>query len=151
VGKNPDQFKALGYFGMLLYYEGKLDEAEPVLEKSLRLEGESDDDVPRIAAAFLYAARNHPEKIDRKLLQYRPEQIIDGDSAYWRGGIYALLGDRQRAVEWLKRTAALGDVNYPWFAIDKNYDKVRNDPEYQAVMAQIRQRWETYKREFDAP
>jgi hypothetical protein len=31
-------------------------------------------------------------------LQYRPEQIIDGDAAYWLGGIYALLGDRQRAL-----------------------------------------------------
>jgi hypothetical protein len=28
-----------------------------------------------------------------------PEQIIDGDAACWLGGVYALLGDRRRAVE----------------------------------------------------
>jgi hypothetical protein len=81
--------------------------------------------------------------------QYRPEQIIDGDGAYWLGGIHALLGDRQTALDWLKRTVALGDVNYPWFERDKNYDSLRGDPEYQTIMAEVRQRWEAYKKEFD--
>jgi hypothetical protein len=83
-------------------------------------------------------------------LQRRPEEVVDGDAAYWTGGIYALLGDRQQALDWLKRTATLGDVNYPWFERDKNYDSLRSDPEYQKIMAGIRQRWEAYKQEFDA-
>jgi serine/threonine protein kinase len=149
VAANPDQFKALTYFGGLLYYEGKLEEAEPILDRALVLSRESDDDTPRMMAAFLYASRHQREKIAPRLLQYRPEQIIDGDGAYWLGGIYALLGDRQHALLWLKRTVALGDMNYPWFARDKNYDSLRSDPEYQSIMAGIRQRWEAYKKEFD--
>jgi tetratricopeptide (TPR) repeat protein len=150
VAANPDQFKALAYFGMVLYYEGKLDEAQINLERSLALAPDSSDDVPPIAAAFLYASRKQRERIDHKLFQYRPDQIIDGDAAYWLGGIYALLGDRQQALEWLKRTVDLGDVNYPWFERDKNYDSLRSDPEYQSIMAGVRQRWEAYKKEFDA-
>ena len=150
VAANPDQFKALAYFGGLLYYEGKLDEAQPYLDRSVLLSRESSDDSPRMMAAFLYASRHQREKIDPKLLEHRPEQIIDGDAAYWIGGIYALLGDRQHALDWLKRTVALGDVNYPWFERDKNYDSLRADPEYQSVMAGVRQRWQAYKKEFDA-
>jgi hypothetical protein len=82
-------------------------------------------------------------------LKYRPEQLIDGDSAYWMGGIYALLGDRQQALDFLRRTVAVGDVNYPWFERDKNFDSLRSDPEYQAIMAGVRRRWEVYKKEFD--
>jgi serine/threonine protein kinase len=149
VAANPDQFKALGYFGMILYYNGKLDEAQSNLDRSLALAGNSGDDVPRIMAAFLYASRHQRDKIDGRLFQYRPEQVIDGDEAYWLGGIYALLGDRQHALDWLKRTVALGDVNYPWFERDKNYDSLRSDPEYQSIMAGVRQRWEAYKKEFD--
>jgi eukaryotic-like serine/threonine-protein kinase len=149
VASNPDQFKALAYFGGLLYYEGKLDEAEPNLERAVLLARESDDDTPRMMAAFLYASRHQKEKIASRLLQYRPEQIVDGDGAYWIGGIYALLGDRQHALDWLKRTVALGDVNYPWFERDKNYNSLRADPEYQSIMAEIRQRWQSYKNEFD--
>ena len=35
VAANPDQFKALAYFGMILYYEGKLDEAQVNLDRSV--------------------------------------------------------------------------------------------------------------------
>jgi eukaryotic-like serine/threonine-protein kinase len=149
VAQNPDQFKALAYFGGLLYYEGKLDEAEITLDRAVLLARTSGDDTPRMLAAFLYASRHQREKINPRLLQYRPEQIIDGDGAYWIGGIYALLGDKPHALEWLKRTVVLGDVNYPWFERDKNYDSLRADPEYQSIMAGVRQRWEAYKQEFD--
>jgi tetratricopeptide (TPR) repeat protein len=64
--------------------------------------------------------------------------------------IYALLGDHQHALDWLKRAVALGDVNYPWFEQDKNYASLRSDPEYQSIMAGVRQRWEEYKKEFDS-
>jgi eukaryotic-like serine/threonine-protein kinase len=149
VAANPDQFKALGYFGLVLYYEGKLEEAEPNLNHAVVLSRDSSDDTPRMIAGFVYASRNQRGRIDRRILQYRPEQLVDGDSAYWVGGIYALLGERQQALDWLKRAVALGDVNYPWFARDKNYDSLRSDPEYQSIMAGVRQRWEAYKKEFD--
>jgi len=97
----------------------------------------------------VYASHKEREKIERRLLQYRPEQVIDGDYAYYLGGIYALLGSREPALDWLKRTVALGDVNYPWFERDKNYDSLRADPEYQTIMSGVRQRWEAYKKEFD--
>jgi serine/threonine protein kinase/Flp pilus assembly protein TadD len=149
VAKHPDQYKALAYLGGMLYYEGKLDEAEPSLDRAVLLARDSGDDTAPIHAAFLYASRNQREKIDRRLFQYRPEQIIDGDAAYWQGGIYALLGDKQPALAWLQRAVALGDVNYPWFQRDKNYDNLRSDPAYQSIMARVRQRWEAYKKEFD--
>jgi serine/threonine protein kinase len=148
VAKNPDQYKALAYFGMVLYYEGKLDEAQTNLERGVQLAGNSSDNAPRILAAFLYASRGQREKIDPRLFLYRPEQVIDGDAAYWLGGIYALLGDRAHALIWLKRTVELGDTNYPWFERDKNYVSLRSDPEYQTIMAEIRQRWEANKKEF---
>ncbi len=149
VAANPDQFKALAYLGMILYYEDKLDEAERTLDRAVLLGRDSREDTPLLLAAFLYASRGQREKIDARLLQYRPEQIIDGDAAYWTGGIYALLGDKQRALLWLKRTVALGDVNYPWFERDKNYVSLHADPEYQTIMAGVRQRWEAYKEDFD--
>jgi serine/threonine protein kinase/Tfp pilus assembly protein PilF len=149
VAANPDQFKALAYLGMILYYQGKPEEAQVNLDHSLALSANSGDDVPRVVAAFLYASRHQRDKIDSRLFQYRPEQVIDGDEAYWLGGIYALLGDRQHALDWLKRTVELGDVNYPWFEREKNYDSLRSDPEYQSIMAGVRQRWAAYKAEFD--
>src|SRR5581483_4568279 len=151
VAKNPDQYKALAYLGGMLYYQGKLDEAEPILVRAVQLSGSTGDNTAPLIAAFVYASRHQPEKIDASLLRYRPNQVVDGDAAYWMGGIYALLGKRSDALNWLRQTVALGDVNYPWFEHDKNYDSLRSDPEYQKIMADVRQRWQAYKTEFTAP
>jgi eukaryotic-like serine/threonine-protein kinase len=146
---NPNQYKALAYFGGILYYQGKLDEAQPSLDRSVQLSRDIDDDSARMMTAFFYASRHQRDKIAPRLLQYQPAQLVDGDGAYWIAGIYALLGERQHSLDWLKRTVALGNVNYPWFERDKNFDGLRADPEYQQIMTGIRQRWEAYKKEFD--
>lgn len=149
VEKNPEQYKAVAQLGQFLYYDGQIDEAQSTLEKAVLLTRGSGDTSAQFLAAFVYASRNERGKIDPQLLSYRPEQVIDGDVAYWLGGIYALLGDKPDALAFLRRTEALGDVNYPWFERDKNYDSMRSDPEYQAIMAGIRERWQAYKNEFD--
>jgi serine/threonine protein kinase/tetratricopeptide (TPR) repeat protein len=150
VTKNPNQFKALAYFGCILYYQGKLDEAESNLSRAVELEGNSSDNSARMLAAFVYASRGQRQKIDPRLFNYRPAEVIDGDAAYWLAGIHALLRDKPNALLWLKRTVELGDVNYPWFERDKNFESLRADPEYRAIMAGVRQRWQAYKDEFDA-
>jgi len=149
LASHPDQFKALTQLGEFLYYEGKLDEAAQTLDRAVQLEAGSSDEGALFLAAIVHAARREPEKINPKLLRYRPEQVTDADYAYYLGGMYALLGNREQALVWLKRTVDLGDVNYEWFQRDKNYDSWRGDTEYQAIMAGVKQRWQEYKKEFD--
>jgi len=149
LANHPDQFKALTQLGTFLYYEGKLDEAAQTLDRAVQLQAGSSDEGALFEAAIVHAARREPQKIDPRLLRYRPEQVSDGDYAYFLGGIYALLGNREQALVWLKRTVELGDVNYEWFHRDKNYESLRGDAEYQAVMAGVKQRWLEYKKEFD--
>ena len=146
---HPDQFKAVTQLGTLLYYEGKLDEAAQTLDRAVQLHAGSSDEGAIFEAAIVHAARREPQKIDPRVLRYRPEQITDGDYAYFLGGMYALLGNRDQALVWLKRTVELGDVNYEWFQRDKNFDSLRGDAEYQAIMAGVKQRWQEYKKEFD--
>jgi tetratricopeptide (TPR) repeat protein len=149
LASHPDQFKVLTQLGEFLYYEGKLDEAAQTLDRAVQLQAGSSDEGALFLAGIVHAARREPQKIDPRLLRYRPEQLTDGDYAYYLGGIYALLGNREQALVWLKRTVELGDVNYEWFQRDKNYDSLRGDPRYQAIMAGVKQRWEAYKKEFD--
>jgi serine/threonine protein kinase/TolB-like protein/Flp pilus assembly protein TadD len=145
---NPDQFKMLGFLGEFLYYQGKTAEAEPFLARSVQLGASSGDMVPLFLSAFLYASRGERQKIDPRVLAFTPQDIVDGDEAYWAGGIYAMLGDRNQAILWLKRAVELGNQNYPWFQRDKNWNKLRSDPEYQRIMVQVRRQWEQYTAEF---
>ena len=148
LAENPNQFKAMAYLGEFLYYQGKLDEAEVVLKRAEELGRDNDDNSARLMAGFLYASKGERDKIDPKLLRARPADFIDGDGAYWMGGIYALLGEREQALAWLRRAVEVGNYNYPWFQRDKNYDKLRGDPEYQRIMEQVRRHWEEYRQAF---
>src|SRR3984893_14118531 len=145
LAENPNHFKAMAFLGKFLYYQGKLDEAGPVLERAVELGRNNDDNTAQMMAAFLYASRGQRDKIDPRILKSRPADVIDGDVAYWTGGIHALLGEKEQALAWLRRAVEVGNHNYPWFQKDKNYDSLRGDPEYQRIMEEVRRHWEEYK------
>jgi serine/threonine-protein kinase len=148
LAENPNQFKALAFLGKFLYYQGKLDEAEPVLRRAVELGRNNGDNSAQVMAAFLYASRGQRDKIDPRILKSRPADVIDGDLAYWTGGIHALLGEKEEALAWLRRAVEVGNHNYPWFQKDKNYDKLRDDPEHQHIMEEVKRHWEEYKQKF---
>ena len=148
LAENPTQFKAMAFLGKFLYYEGKLDEAEPVLRRAVELSRNNGDNAAPTMAAFLYASRGQRDRIDPRILKSRPADVIDGDQAYWTGGIHALLGEKEEALAWLRRAVEVGNHNYPWFQKDKNYDSLRGDPEYQRTMEEVRRHWEEYKQVF---
>jgi Flp pilus assembly protein TadD len=150
IAVSPNQYRVATFLGEFLYYQGKLDEAETFLVRSIELRSGSSDDAPLIMAAFLYASRGERDKIDASLFKLRPEQVIDGDVAYWLGGIYALLDEKETALTWLHRTDELGNHNYPWFQRDKNWNKLRSDAGYQRILADIKGHWERYRGEFGA-
>ena len=146
LSANPNQFKVLTYLGEFLYYQGKYDEAEKAFSRAIELGRGSGDDAPEIMAAFLDASRGQRDKIDPSVFTHRPDQYVDGDGAYWIGGVYALLGDKKQALVWLHRAVALGNHNYPWFKRDKNYNNLRDDPEYQKIMEEVRDHIEQYRK-----
>ena len=76
--------------------------------------------------------------------EYKPEDMVDGDFAEWVGAVYAILGDRQPALTWLRRTVQLGNHSYPWFQRDRNWDKLRTDAEFQQIMREVEGYWNHY-------
>jgi serine/threonine-protein kinase len=145
---NPDQMKAMAYLGEVLYYEVKLSDAEQTFARAVELSRNSGDFTARHLGAFLYASRGERGKIDPQLFKAKPAEETDGDSAYWVGGIYSLLGEKQQALAWLRRAVELGNHNYPWFQRDKNWTNLRSDPEYQRIMDEVRRHWEHYRELF---
>ena len=140
----PDQYKLLTFFGYILYYQGKSDEAVKVLERATSLAGPLGDEEPMVFLAIMHASRGERDKIDPRIFRYKPEEVIDGDLSEWIGAIHALLGEKQPALAWLKRAVQLGNHNYPWFQRDKNWDKLRGDPEFQRIMSEVEGYWKHY-------
>lgn len=148
LATNPEQYKALSYLGQILYYHGKYDEADQVFTRALAAEKGSSDISGEVLSAFLYASRGQRDKISPALFKLDPNKEVDGDMLYWMGGVYALLGERDKSLQWLRRAVKVGNHDYPFFQDDRNYQSLRNDPEYQRIMADVKQKWTGYMQQF---
>ena len=151
LDRYPEQYKLLTLLGDFLYYQGKTEEAERVLKHASELAGAQQDQEPMVFSAMVHASRGEREQIDPRIFRYKPEEVVDGDLAEWIGSVYALLGDKQPALAWLRRAVQLGDHNYPWFQRDKNWDKLRGDPEFQRIMLEVEGYWKHYNELFGHP
>ena len=62
--------------------------------------------------------------------------------------IYALSGNSEEAVKWLRATAKEGFPNYPLFARDAFLDQIREDRSFKEFMTEMKTRWQNYRNEF---
>ena len=62
--------------------------------------------------------------------------------------VYGLAGKPVPAVDWLRAAAKEGMPNYPLFAGDPSFDRIRSDPGFLAFLAGLKPVWEGYMREF---
>lgn len=62
--------------------------------------------------------------------------------------IYALGGKSEEAVKWLRVTVDKGFPDYPLFLRDPYLDGIRQHAVFVQFMAEMRSRWENYRREF---
>jgi tetratricopeptide (TPR) repeat protein len=57
---------------------------------------------------------------------------------------YALIGQRDDALRWLRGAAQQGFINYPFLARDPFLESLRGDAEYQELMRQVERRWKAF-------
>ncbi|HLZ41496.1 MAG TPA: protein kinase [Candidatus Sulfotelmatobacter sp.] len=145
----PDQFKLLTFLGDFLYYQDKSGEAVQALDRAMQVVGSRREEELLVISGIVHASRGERDKIDPRIFKYKTAEVVDGDLAEWIGAVYALLGEKEPALAWLRRAVARGDHNYPWFQRDKNWDKLRGDPEFQRIMSEVEGYWKHYKELFD--
>ena len=89
-------------------------------------------------AMFLSAQGKHEEALAQLNSSVIRNAEVDADIAYSVASVYALEGMRTEAFEWLARSIALGNENQLCFESDPNWSALRNDEQFQKLMAQVR-------------
>jgi len=72
--------------------------------------------------------------------------IVDMNYAWIMAQGFALIGEKETALEWLKAAVERGFINYP---LMQNFDpflaSVRGEPEFSKLMESTRQQWEAFE------
>jgi serine/threonine protein kinase/tetratricopeptide (TPR) repeat protein len=132
----PDHPLIRTFRARTLYYRGEPTKAAEILEQVLEQHPQLDGIRP-IYATFLSSLGFNDEARAQLTEEVRQTADTDHDVAYWLASAYAMEGERDEALRWLRRAIELGNENRPWFERDKNWDALRNDPEYQQIIESI--------------
>jgi serine/threonine protein kinase/tetratricopeptide (TPR) repeat protein len=132
----PDHSLIKTFRARALYYHGEPVKAAEILEQVLEQHPQLDGIRP-IYATFLSALGWHEEARAQLTDEVRATANTDHDVAYWLASAYALEGERAEALQWLRRAIELGNENKSWFERDKNWDSLRNDPEFQEIVGAL--------------
>ncbi|MBI3651775.1 MAG: protein kinase [Acidobacteria bacterium] len=129
------------YSAVLAYEEGDYAKAAKIMEEVLAKN-------PELYAHRLYLAHSYvalgerqraSDLIDEKVIE---TARADQDVAYRLASFYALDGQEDEAIEWLEKAVAMGNENYPWFAVDPKWEKLRAHEEYKMILASLKEKWE---------
>jgi eukaryotic-like serine/threonine-protein kinase len=138
----PDHPLVKTFLAVTLFNHGRIDEAQALVEEVLRQHPHLEGVLPVLA--WCLSARGEHEAAQALITERVKETAAaDHDIAFWLASFYAMEGRVDEAVEWVGIAVHLGNENYPLFARSPKLDAVRKDPRFEAVMAQLKQRWES--------
>ena len=70
----------------------------------------------------------------------------DFQYACWVAECYALIDERETALEWLERDVELGMINYPFLSEhDPLLANLRGEPRFQRLMVRVKEEWERFE------
>jgi len=134
---------------LVLDYLGRSSDALVVLDSAEKVQASLQGGDIDAARAIIFAERG-----DRAAaLAAIARSVRDGGQAshfhhaeYNIAAAYALLGDHNKALEYLRRTSADGMPCYPLFLGDPHLRGLADDPRFVQFMAETKRRWEELAR-----
>ena len=129
LAQDPDFAMAHDLLGMAYEREKRFREAINEFQAYMKLSGDDPDSLMRLALTYAYTQRSK----EALALAKRIESVPKGAyvPSYDLAMIYAALGERDRAFEWLQRAVAEHASSCLTLGIDPAFETLRSDPRFQ--------------------
>jgi serine/threonine protein kinase/tetratricopeptide (TPR) repeat protein len=133
----PDHPLIKTFRAQVLFFRGEHVKAAEILEQVLEQQPQLDGIRP-IYSGFLSALGFNEEAREQLNDEVKKTADTDHDVSYWLASAYAMEGERDEALRWLRRAIALGNENKPWFERNPSWDSLKDDPEFQQIISSIK-------------
>jgi len=146
ISEKPGAKYAVWYHPQPALMMGDLDAAEQRVAVALRLY----PDEPLIVSmqGMLHARRS---KVDKALdcahkAQESPHSFGHSHHAYYQiACIYAVLGNTDKAMGWLERSADTGNPCWPFFRVDPHLETLHDEPRFQRLVTDLEREYTALK------
>jgi tetratricopeptide (TPR) repeat protein len=120
-----------------MYYQKNMKSALDEIEKGMRIE--TGRPISHAVLAMIQASSGEPDKaLGEVTLQVEPYAGSNASLCTAIAAVYSLLGRKGLSIQWLERAVSLGYMDFVWLSNDPNFDGVRKDPRFAALMEKIK-------------
>ena len=142
---NPQDPPGLFDYAWFLVSRNRLKEAEDIVER--HIQDPQKNIMWQLYFLLKYAATGDRAKFAGLL---RPELLyaVKRDPQYssFMVDFYALLGDKEQALDWLENTIRAGFFNYPYLnAYDPYLGNIRGEERFKRLMERVKNEWEHFR------
>ncbi len=131
--------------GLAFYYAGDVARAIETLRAIADPESPAFDGSAAPSWAAIEAARGNRDLAEELVASVLRLEVKHHHVTYALGAVYGQLGAPEQAVRYLREAARTGFPCYPFYARDPLLDPLREDPEFAALVADLRGAWEAAK------
>ncbi|MGH9670489.1 MAG: protein kinase domain-containing protein [Terriglobales bacterium] len=134
--QDPQNIYGIQYLSRAYLDAGNLVQARRTLERARR-EDRTNYLIRLSWAQLLVLEGKRPEalkEMDREVLKYAAAAPM---STAYAAEFYAILGDKDKSLDWLERAVRSGDERDEWFRRDPLLADVRNHPRFQQILESV--------------
>ena len=145
----PDNYGVFLKRAWIRYHQGRFEEATQFLSSaSSRMAGSERASVDLIQA-WIYSRRGQHNEAQNLLRQVEHSALVENslDFQLWLAEGWALENQPVLALPILSRVAK-AHPNYPWFARNQNLQSMRGNPDFEKLMADLKQDWENNRAKY---
>ena len=132
-------------YGLSLAYMDKIDEAGLIFDQIAR--EQPGGFFADLSLALKYALGGKKSEALRQLdSNPRLQNTRDFQYVYWITECYALIDEKERALDWLERDVDLGMINYPLMnELDPFLKNIRGEERFRKLMARAKKEWDDFR------
>jgi len=140
------------FFPIALLYVDRLEEAESEIRLGKGMLG--DDSMLLAGEALLWAKRGEREQtnnIVRSAVENQKSVSHAHHTYHVVAAALATIGEADGSIRELARAADAGLPNFTAFSRDPHFDSIRDEPDFESLMAGLKTGWQSFKDEFGGP
>jgi tetratricopeptide (TPR) repeat protein len=119
-------------------YEATGKRLEAITEYQKAIELSDGDQAPTAALAYAYSAIGRKAEAQNILHNLGRKSKSTYVSPYMMATIYAGLGEKEKAFEFLEKAYLVKDLDLSWsLRADSRFDSLRSDPRFQALLRRV--------------
>lgn len=143
--KDPDNRVLALYYGLVLAYNRRFGEASVLIDRFA--EDGRGDYLERLSLFMKYAWEGkRVEATGIMTPDFEAKTRRDVQYSGFVAGGYALLGDKEKAMDWVEHSVNRGFINYPYLnEIDPFLESVRGEKRFKELMRRVKYEWEHFE------